>query len=183
MAGNLSDCKWVRQDVAKQLACIGRNKMSALQGADILLVEDNRTDADLTLRALIKNDLGESVVWAKDGAEALDFIFRWDPRTGHDVRLPKVILLDLKMPKVDGFEVLQRVKSDPRTQAVPVVVISASSDESDVASCYRLGANSYLVKPTDLMEYGAMVSQVVVYWGRLNHDAHIENLAVVARGS
>jgi CheY-like chemotaxis protein len=136
---------------------------------EILLVEDNPTDAELTQRALKKNNISNHVVWVKDGAEALDFIFRTGAYTDRPQGDPKLILLDLKLPKVDGLEVLARVKSDPRTKAIPVVMLTSSAQESDIVQSYQKGINSYLVKPIDFGEFVYVVSKAGMYWSILNH--------------
>ena len=119
-------------------------------GVEILLVEDNPSDIELTLRALKRNNLTDNVYVVKDGAEALDFIFATGDYTERDIdNRPKVILLDLKLPKVDGLEVLRRVKSDERTKVIPVVVLTSLREEKDIMESYKLGVNSYIVKPVD----------------------------------
>jgi len=124
--------------------------MTDMNEVEILLVEDNPNDEELTLRALRKNNLANRVHVVRDGAEALEFIFATGAYTDRRVENgPKVILLDLKLPKVDGLEVLRRVKSDERTRATPVVVLTSSREERDVVERYKLGVNSYLVKPVD----------------------------------
>lgn len=136
---------------------------------EILLVEDNPQHVELTLRALKKYNLANNVLVAKDGAEALEFIFA----TGayHQRRIenaPKVILLDLKLPRVDGLEVLRRVKSDERTKAIPVVVVTTSEQERDIVESYKLGANSYIVKPVSFEKFVKAVSELGFYWMLLN---------------
>jgi len=146
--------------------------MADMQQVEILLVEDNATDAELTLRALRKNNLANSVVWVKDGAEALDFMFS---NGGHAGRLPgnlRLVLLDLKLPKVDGIEVLKRLKSDERTKMVPVVMVTSSAEERDIVESYRLGVNSYLVKPVDFKQFVDTVSHAGLYWSVLNKVPH-----------
>ena len=139
-----------------------------MEEVEILLVEDNQTDAELTLRALRKNDLGQNVTWLKDGAEALDFILRTGSYAKREDRLPRLILLDLKLPKVDGIEVLRRLKSDARTRSVPLVMVTSSAEERDIVESYSLGVNSYLVKPVDFKQFVDLVSQVGRYWTVLN---------------
>jgi two-component system, response regulator len=136
---------------------------------EILLVEDSLNDAELTLRALKKYNLANSVVHAKDGAEALDFIFGVDGNGSRDIEnKPKVILLDLKLPKVDGIEVLSKLKSDARTRTIPVVVMTSSREDSDLAKCYELGANSYIVKPVEFESFVRAVAEMGFYWLLLN---------------
>jgi CheY-like chemotaxis protein len=137
---------------------------------EILLVEDNPDDLDLTLRALRKVNLANRIQVARDGVEALEFIFAEGPHVGRKVENgPKVILLDLKLPKVDGLEVLRRVKSDPRTKTIPVVVLTSSKEQPDVNECYHLGVNSYIVKPVNFERFAAAVSELGMYWLLLNH--------------
>ncbi len=132
---------------------------------EILLVEDNPNDLELALRALKKRNLANKVVVARDGAEALDFIFGTGEYADRDVTArPKVVLLDLKLPKVDGLEVLRRIKADERTKAIPVVVLTSSQEERDVVDSYRLGVNSYIVKPVDFDQFIESVSQLGLYW-------------------
>jgi two-component system, response regulator len=136
---------------------------------DILLVEDNPDDLALVLRALRKHGLADRIDVAHDGAEALDFLF-CSGAYGHrriDDR-PKVILLDLKLPKVNGLEVLQRLKSDPRTQPIPVVILTSSAQQRDVVESYGLGVNSYIIKPLQLSELTEAVGQIARYWLGLN---------------
>ena len=129
----------------------------------ILLVEDNANDAELTLRALKQRNLANQVHLCRDGAEAMDFFF--DGATP----APKVVLLDLKLPKMDGLEVLQRLKADARTKAIPVVVLTSSREEPDIERAYALGANSYIVKPVDFEAFARAVADVGLYWLLLNH--------------
>ena len=142
--------------------------MDELKQVEILLVEDNATDAELTLRSLKKHNLANNVVWVKDGAEALDFMFRTgsyaDRANGH----PRLILLDLKLPKLDGIEVLRRLKSDPKTNTVPIAMLTSSAEERDIVESYKLGVNSYLVKPVDFAQFIQVVSQAGLYWAVLN---------------
>jgi CheY-like chemotaxis protein len=136
---------------------------------EILLVEDNPTDAELCVRALKKSNLANSLVWVKDGAEALDFLFATGAYSGRNVTIPpKVILLDLRLPKVDGMEVLRRVKADERTRAIPVVVLTSSKEDRDVAESYKLGVNSYISKPVEFDEFAKTVSELGLYWLLVN---------------
>ena len=136
---------------------------------EILLVEDNPNDVELTLRALKKRNLANKVHVAKDGAEALEFIFGTGTYAERDINhIPKVILLDLKLPKADGLEVLRKVKSDERTKIIPVVVLTSSKEESDLVESYRLGANSYITKPVDFDKFAQTVSEMGLYWLLVN---------------
>ncbi len=136
---------------------------------EILLVEDNPDDLEMTLRALRKANLANSIQVVRDGAEALEFIFAQGAYIGRKVENgPRVILLDLKLPKVDGLEVLRRVKGDPRTKIIPVVVLTSSKEQPDVAACYALGVNSYIVKPVNFERFAAAVSELGMYWLLMN---------------
>jgi CheY-like chemotaxis protein len=143
--------------------------LSVSKGGDILLVEDNPNDAELTLRALKKARVANDVHIARDGAEALDFLFG---REGVPAVLPRVILLDLKLPKVDGLEVLRRVRGDERTKLIPVIVLTSSREESDLVASYRLGANSYIVKPVESEAFFKAVNDIGLYWLLLNEPPH-----------
>lgn len=134
---------------------------------EIILVEDNPSDADLTIRALKKCNVTNKILHLKDGQEILDYIFA-DEEWNDTVRLPKVILLDLKMPKVSGIEVLRKLKADERTKIIPVVVLTSSKEDPDVKECYRLGVNSYVVKPLAFDEFAKAVSQLGLYWLLIN---------------
>jgi CheY-like chemotaxis protein len=135
----------------------------AHEAVELLIVEDNPDDLELALRALKKHNLANRVHVARDGAEALEFL-------AGDVT-PRVILLDLKLPKVDGLEVLRRIKTDERTRAIPVVVMTSSREEQDVVESYRLGVNSYVVKPVEFDEFVRAVSELGMYWLLLNHPS------------
>ena len=135
----------------------------------ILLVEDNPDDEALTIRALKKNNIRNKVVVAHDGAEALDFLFCAGAYAGRDPKdVPQVILLDLKLPKVDGLEVLSRIRSDPRTSLLPVVILTSSKEERDMLEGYKNGANSYVRKPVDFNQFVEAVRQLGLYWLVLN---------------
>jgi two-component system response regulator len=136
---------------------------------EILLVEDNMDDAEMTIHALRKNNLANKLIHMKDGEEALDFLFGTGNFIGRDVNLkPSLILLDLKMPKVDGLEVLERVKSNEATKKIPVVILTSSKEDPDVSKCYELGANSYIVKPVEFESFIKAVSELGMYWMILN---------------
>ena len=136
---------------------------------EILLVEDNLDDAEMTVHALRKNNLANKLIHMKDGEEALDFLFGTGNFIGRDVNLkPSLILLDLKMPKVDGLEVLERVKSNEATKKIPVVILTSSKEDPDVSKCYELGANSYIVKPVEFGSFIKAVSELGMYWMILN---------------
>jgi len=142
--------------------------VTGFEQVEILLVEDNPTDAELTMRALKKKNLANNLVWVKDGEEALDFIHcrgRYKDRVNGT---PKLILLDLKLPKIDGIEVLRDLKADIKTRTVPVVMLTSSQEERDIVESYQLGVNSYIVKPVDFDKFLEMVSQVGLYWSLMN---------------
>ncbi len=136
---------------------------------EILLVEDSPHDVELTLHALRRNNVTNHIEVARDGAEALEFLFATGAHAGRDVANgPKVILLDLKLPKVDGLEVLRQIKGDARTRDFPVVVLTSSREAPDIAESYRLGANSYIVKPVDFEQFTNAVRDLGLYWLLLN---------------
>jgi len=136
---------------------------------EILLVEDNPNDLALTLRAFQKNNLANHIHVVRDGAEALEFIFCTGAYANRNIENgPKMILLDLKLPLVDGLEVLRRIKADPRTQRTPVVVLTSSREERDIVESYQLGVNSYIVKPVDFEQFTASVRALGMYWLLLN---------------
>jgi CheY-like chemotaxis protein len=139
-------------------------------GIEILLVEDNPDDLDMALRALRKAHLANHIQVARDGAEALEFVFGTGAHLGRKVENgPRVILLDLKLPKLDGLEVLRRVKGDARTKMIPVVVLTSSKEQPDVVECYSLGVNSYIVKPVNFESFAGAVAELGMYWLLLNH--------------
>jgi CheY-like chemotaxis protein len=141
-----------------------------MEEVEILLVEDNPTDAELAIRALKDKNLTNKLVWVTDGAEALDFLFATGAYSGRQVANgPKVIMLDLRLPKVDGMEVLRRVKEDERTKTIPVVVLTSSKEDRDVAESYQLGVNSYISKPVEFNEFAKTVAELGLYWLLVNH--------------
>ncbi len=149
--------------------------MTNVEPVEILLVEDSPEDLELTIRALRKAQLANHIQVARDGAEALEFMFGEGRYAGRDVNdLPKLILLDLKLPLVDGLEVLQRIKADPRTAAIPTVVLTSSKEQNDVVASYRLGVNSYIVKPVDFEGFAKAVQDLGMYWLLLNQPPKIE---------
>jgi len=135
--------------------------MNDPEAVDILLVEDNPNDAELAQRALNKVNLGAKVAIARDGAEAIDYLMGNQPK-------PKVVFLDLKLPKIDGIEVLRRTRADSRTRSIPVVVLTSSQEERDISECYKLGVNSYVVKPVEFDRFYKAVGDLATYWLVLN---------------
>ncbi len=137
---------------------------------EVLLVEDNMEDAEMTTRELIKNHLANHLFHVKDGAEALDFIFATGKYTGiRDIRYPpKVILLDIQMPKINGIEVLREIKSNELTKATPVIMLTSSKEDPDIQKCYKLGANSYIVKPVNFEDFTLAIKNLGFYWLILN---------------
>jgi two-component system response regulator len=134
------------------------------QTVEILLVEDSRADAEMTLRTLKKRGIANHIEWVRNGVEALDYLYcrgTYADRTGGH---PRLVLLDLKMPLMDGLQVLEHMKADPRTQTIPVVMMTSSREEGDLLASYRLGANSYIVKPVDFDAFAEMVTEVGMYW-------------------
>lgn len=138
---------------------------------EILFIEDNASDAELTIRALKRNNIANRIIHLKDGAEALEYIFSEDNLSSSEVNpLPKVILLDLKMPKISGIEVLKKIKSDERTKSIPVVVLTSSKEHPDIKKCYDLGVNSYVVKPVDFDSFSKAISNLGIYWMLINEQ-------------
>jgi two-component system response regulator len=145
------------------------NNVNTTDGVEILLVEDNPNDVRLTLHALKKNNLANNIHVVRDGVEALEFIFCTDRYAHRKIEQgPKLVLLDLKLPLVDGMEVLRRVKADPRTRRMPVVVLTSSKEDRDVVESYQLGVNSYIVKPVEFGQFTDAIRQLGLYWLLLN---------------
>jgi CheY-like chemotaxis protein len=138
--------------------------MDKFENVDILLVEDNPADAELALRALRKGKVANQITWVKDGAEALEFIFRNGAYAGRPEQNPKLMLLDLKLPKVDGIEVLKRIKADERTRVIPVVMVTSSAEGRDITESYKLGVNSYIVKPVAFEQFSETMAAAGFYW-------------------
>ena len=149
--------------------------MNEANAVEILIVEDTPQDLELTLRALRKAKLSNRIQVARDGAEALEFLFCEGQHAGRKIEeAPKVILLDLKLPKIDGIEVLRRIKADPRTKMIPVAVLTSSKEQKDVIESYQLGVNSYIVKPVNFEGFAASVRDLGMYWLLLNQSPRIE---------
>ena len=147
--------------------------MENLREAEILLVEDNPNDMELTLRAMSTYNLTNKIYVAEDGVEALEYVFAEGAYSRRDIKdKPQVILLDLKLPRIDGLEVLRKIKSDERTNAIPVVVLTSSTEERDIIESYELGVNSYIVKPVDFDKFISAVSEIGLYWMLLNIPPH-----------
>jgi len=134
------------------------------QQVEILLVEDSRADAEMTLRTLKKKGIANSVEWVRDGAEALEYLFCEGAYAGRGNGHPRMVLLDLKMPRMDGLQVLQRMREDPRTRLIPVVMMTSSREEGDLIASYERGVNSFVVKPVDFADFAETVAQVGMYW-------------------
>jgi two-component system response regulator len=141
---------------------------AAADGKLILLVEDNADDEELTLRALRQAKIANNIVIVRDGRQALDYLFAEGGEAGRRSRMPAVVLLDLKLPKISGLEVLERMRADERTKLVPVVVLTSSSEEEDMVRSYTLGANSYVRKPVEFGAFATSVSQLGMYWMLFN---------------
>lgn len=136
---------------------------------EILLVEDNPTDAELCIRSLKKHNLANRLVWVKDGAEALDFLFASGAYAHRQAaNLPKVMLLDLKLPKVDGLEIIKKVRSSEQMKLLPIVVLTSSKDERDISESYKLGANAFVSKPVEFEEFAAAVAKLGLFWLLIN---------------
>ena len=142
-----------------------------MNNTDILLVEDNMDDAEMTIRALKKVNLANNLIHVEDGQEALDFIFG-KSNDGQELKqYPKVILLDIKMPKVDGIEVLRQLKANESTRTIPIIIMTSSAEEKDILRSYQLGVNSYVVKPVNFEDFAKAVSEVGLYWLMINQPA------------
>jgi two-component system response regulator len=143
--------------------------MDDFEAIEILLVEDSDADAELVLRALRKGGVVNKVMRLRDGVEAMDFLFREGAFNQRDGGQPRLVMLDLKMPRLGGIDVLRRLKVDERTKMIPVVVLTSSAEEQDVAESYRLGANSYLVKPVEFTAFTSVITKAGLYWAVMNH--------------
>jgi two-component system response regulator len=149
--------------------------MTANDAAELLMVENNPEDLELALRALRRAKVGNHIQIARDGAEALDYIFCEGKHLDRKIAdLPNVILLDLKLPKIDGLEVLKRIKGDPRTQSIPIVVLTSSKQQRDVVMSYELGVNSYILKPVNFERFAEAVHGLGLYWLLMNHSPTFE---------
>lgn len=145
--------------------------MEEFDQVDILLVEDNPLDAELTMRGLAAQKVANTITWVKDGAEALDYVFRRGEYADRKGNGPRLILLDLKMPRVNGIEVTRAIKADERTRRIPIVVMTSSKEERDIVDSYNLGANSYIVKPLDFESLAEVARQAGFYWLAINRVA------------
>ncbi|MBN8579852.1 MAG: response regulator [Anaerolineae bacterium] len=145
--------------------------MNELDAVEILLVEDNQRDAELTIRALKKNSLANRLIHVQDGAEALDFLFGRGKYAEREInQRPRLVLLDLKLPKVSGLEVLRTIKQHEQTKNIPVVVVTSSIEDPDIQSAYALGVNSYVVKPVQFEAFSEAISRLGIYWLLVNHN-------------
>ena len=146
------------------------------QEIEVLLVEDNLGDAEMTIRALKKNNLANRLLHVDDGAKALDFLFAEGAYVGRDIEnIPNVILLDLKMPKINGLQVLKQIKNDPRTRSIPVVMLTSSREDPDIKECYRLGVNGYVVKPVEFEEFQKAISSLGLFWMIVNQPPPVNS--------
>jgi CheY-like chemotaxis protein len=135
---------------------------------DIVLVEDSQADAEMTLRVLRRNHLTNRTLWLKDGVEAVEYLLQPATEGGPMRVFPKLVLLDIKMPRLDGIEVLRRMKTDPVAKLIPVVMLTSSAEDKDLRACYELGVNSYVVKPVEFGAFASVVAQAGLYWAALN---------------
>jgi CheY-like chemotaxis protein len=146
-----------------------------VEGVQVLLVEDNPADAELCIRALRKHNFANELVWVKDGAEALDFLFMTGAYTGHRGHTTlKVVLLDLRLPKIDGLEVLRRIRADERISKLPVVVLTSSQEDPDIIESYALGVNSFISKPVNFTDFSAIVEKLGFYWLLVNRPCPVD---------
>ena len=145
--------------------------MNQFQSVQILLVEDSIQDAELTKRALKRHNVANDIAWVRDGVEALEYLFCEGAYAGRDSGPPKLVLLDMKMPRMDGLQVLAKLKHNDDTKTIPVVMLTSSREESDLLESYKLGVNSYIVKPVDFEQFAETVSQVGMYWVLSNQTA------------
>lgn len=134
------------------------------QPVDILLVEDSKADAEMTMRELKRRNIANGIEWVRDGVEALDYLFCEGLHSGRPADRPKLVLLDMKMPRMNGLQVLERMKQDPRTKTIPVVMMTSSREEGGLLASYDLGVNSFVVKPVDFSEFAETVAQIGMYW-------------------
>lgn len=146
--------------------------MSDFEQVEILLVEDNANDAEVTMRALKRANVGNRLKWVKDGAEALEYLFRTGAYQGRNEGMPKLVLLDIRMPKMDGIEVLRRLREHDTERKIPVVMLTSSAQEIDVTECYQLGCNSYIVKPVDFPKLSDEIGRLGFYWLAMNKIPH-----------
>ena len=142
-----------------------------LRQVEILLVEDSSADAEMTMRTLKRRGIANDIVWVRDGVEALEYLFCEGEYAGRASGDPKLVMLDIKMPRMDGLQVLEKLKRDPRTQRIPVVMMTSSREEFDLLASYTLGVNSYVVKPVDFDAFASIVAQVGMYWMIANEVA------------
>ena len=149
-----------------------KTSRSMIPEIEVLLVEDSLSDAEMTIRVLTKNNLANKLLHVKDGAEALDFLFSEGAYAGRPLeKKPKVILLDLKMPKISGMDVLRKIKSDERLRSIPVVVFTSSKEDPDIQKCYDLGVNSYVVKPVEFEEFHKAITNLGLFWMIVNQTS------------
>lgn len=145
--------------------------MNKYQGVEILLVEDSVHDAEMTMRVLKKRGIVNEIAWVKDGVEAIEYLFCEGEYVNRDNGLPKLVLLDMKMPRMDGLQVLKRLKSSEKTQHIPIVMLTSSREEGDLVNSYLSGVNSYIVKPVDFEQFDETIAQIGMYWVLVNQAA------------